>query len=95
METSDPMLRLLEASRGEDTDLIRSIIRDADPGEIQRYLPRLTSTSSTAALRCLLENGLDPKPVPTTTLYRCTLEKLQLLAEYGFDFKAEGHKILT
>lgn len=95
METSDAMLKLLESSTGEDIDTTRSLAQDAGHDEVQRYLPRLVSASSVAALRCLLENGLDPGPVPMTTLSRCTLEKLQLLAEFGFDFKAEGHRILT
>lgn len=95
MDTSSAMLKLLEASAGDDIDNIRSLAEDAGHEEVQRFLPRLVSASSISALRCLLEVGLDPAQAPKTSLSRCTLEKLQLLAEFGFDFKAEGHKIIT
>lgn len=95
MAASDAMLQLLEASPGEDINTVRSLAQDAGHEEMQRFLPRLVSSSSIAALSCLLENGLSPEPVPMTTLSMCPLEKLQLLAKFGFDFKAEGHNIIT
>lgn len=89
------MLRLLEATSEGDIDTVRSLLQDAELEEVQRYHARLISSSSPVALRSLLENGLDPTPVPMTTLSRCSLEKLHVLADFGFDFKAHGHKILT
>lgn len=84
------------ASRNGDAELLTQLLADHsfDADDVTIALEQ--AKSDPAIFRMLLQRGADPSVVPLHSVRRCgaPAELTRLLAEYGYDFKSQGHYIL-
>jgi hypothetical protein len=84
------------ASRNGDAGLLSQLLVhhsfDADDATVALEQAK----SDPAIFRMLLQHGADPSVVPLHNIRRCgaPADLTRLLAEYGYDFKSQGHYIL-
>jgi len=104
---TSPNLRMTSISDADQEDLC-SASRDGDIALLSQLLANhsFDADDATAALdeadlnptviRLLLQHGADVNTfhLPMAPCYDAPGELLRLLAEYGYDFKSDGHRIL-
>ncbi|KAM0715506.1 hypothetical protein Q7P37_009004 [Cladosporium fusiforme] len=87
---------LCSASRDSDVALLSQLLADDTFNAENATAALKEAKRNTAIFRILLEHGADANVVPIHWLQWCDEpgELMILLAEYGYDFKSKGHKIL-
>jgi hypothetical protein len=84
------------ASRDGDAELLSQLLADHSFDADDAAVALEQAKSDPAIFRMLLQHGADPSVVPLHNIRRCgaPAELTRLLAEYGYDFKSQGHYIL-
>jgi hypothetical protein len=84
------------ASRDGDAELLSQLLADHSFDADDATVALEQAKSDPAIFRMLLQHGADPSVVPLRSVRWCgaPAELTRLLAEYGYDFKSQGHYIL-
>lgn len=85
---------LILAACAHDKSRVRELFETTPLGadDATRYL--VWAAPDLQMMRFLLERGADANSFSTRIVYYGSLDVLRLLAEFGYDVKSKGHKIL-
>lgn len=96
--TYDPSAIFLDACKSGDVARVIALVERHNLSEtcFSRGLQAAANRDHVNMVRCLLERGVKIEPywLPLAAARAGSLEIFKLLVEYGWDVKAEGHRVL-
>lgn len=93
--TEDVLDKSWTACQNGDLVQVRELFGQLGSFEVQILLQRAVTRNFLEPARFLLEQGADPMTTPLISIVeQCPIEMLQLLSEFGMDFKSAQNNLL-